>query len=372
MMIIKASPLAPLQKRGGRIIDKLFFYFDGKLVLSNINTYFCGVKNKLVMANIKLQYVLGYAYAAKALLDANGTAVKTFEPLIGGTWEALVFGAQIAAMEGVVSVGGLEGLNKEDTILRNNYMRSLKPILRNLAYKVKACILAGTITDGYASFGIGAFLKSIYDRDINSFHLCFTTTMARINAGTNAAALNTAGFTTAKQTSIVTIHGEAWGVQVTKITVKENISDLSKANQVIVKALLRSCALIIKAVRGYAESISDTVLMGKATQKAVLATVTPGVPVGSVDRKVKENTSRCWLKNPVARDLMKFTLLTEGGEVYVCRMDLMTGVCSAGLLLVFGEVLEVKKMDVPGTGDKIIITNAGGGDVVVRTERVKG
>ncbi len=324
------------------------------------------------MATIKLKDVLPYGLAGKALFDSIKTPLVIYETELADPFETVTLAGQIAAVTGMISTGGLEGLNKADTALRNGYMNNLKPILKDLSYKIKKCIRLGTITDGYASFGLADFKKSISQKDIAGFHLAYATTMARIAATGNTAALSTAGFGAPKVLSITTNHDLAWNVQITKITVKENISDLSKGNQVIVKAMVKSIARILKAGRAYAESIGDTTLMRKCTQKALLATVTPTVPVGSVDRSIAENTSKCWLKTPVARDLMKFTLLTEGGEVYICRMDLMTGICTAGLLLVFGETLEVKKMDVPGSGDKIIITNAGVGKVVVRTERVKG
>jgi len=321
---------------------------------------------------IKLKDVVGYALASQALLDTNSVAVKAYDTTVGGTWETLVFDVQFAAVEGMVSGGGMEGLNVEDTKLRNGYMNNETPILRDLTYKIKACIKAGTITDGLLSFNLGALKKSISKKDINGFHLAYTTTMARINAGGNAAALNTAGFTTAKQTSITTNHDFAWGIQNTKITLKVNISELSAANQIIVKALLASCAHIIKAVRAYAESVSNTTLMKKATQKAVLSTVTPAKPIGVRGRRIEQNQSICWLQHPTLRDDMEFTLFTETGSATVCRMDSKTGTCTAGIVLVFDIKVTLKKMEVPGTGDCIIITNTGVGYIHVAVLRIKG
>jgi hypothetical protein len=116
----------------------------------------------------------------------------------------------------------------------------------------------------------------------------------------------------------------------------------------------------------------DTDLKKKASAVALLRTVAPTKAPSPVDRNIAVNTSICWLQEPVARDLMQFTLLTEGGSASVCRMNSKTGVCSAGITLVYNVMLKIKKNDVPGTGDCIIITNTGVKKIKVRVFRVKG
>jgi len=321
---------------------------------------------------MKLEDVVNFAYATKALLDANGVAVKLYNTVIADPWEATVFVPQITTVAAMAGTETLIKLNAGDTKLRNGYMDSEQSILTDLEFKIKVCRTAGSITDSVASFGLGAFRDSITTHDIGAFHLAYNATMLRIGAGGNTAALIAAGFLGTDITSITTQHNLAWGINTTKITLKSSISALSVSNQIIVKALLKTCAQVIASIQAYAAKNKNKTLMGKATAKALLSTVSPTQAPKPVNRNIAQNTSICWLEHPVARDLMQITLLTEGGEVFVCRMNSKTGACGMGIQLVYDEMLEIKKNDVPGVGDCIILTNSGGMAVKVKVFRVKG
>ena len=251
-------------------------------------------------------------------------------------------------------------------------MLSMRPILKNLEFKIELCIANGTITDSLSSFGLGALRESINKFAISDFHLAYVSLMARIAAGGNTAALNTAGFLAPNITSITTAHNGAWNMSITKIDLTLGIKGLSQANQVIVKALLKTDRMVIKSMHAYAESIVNADLVKMTTEPAILKTFEPTQPKKPRNRHIAENTSICWLSAPVARDKMQFTLMTEGAEAYVCRMNSKTGTCSAGIALVYGEMVELKKADIPGVGDCIIISNHGAGKMVVKVFVVKG
>jgi hypothetical protein len=320
---------------------------------------------------MELNDVVNFANATKSLFDAN-PGVMTYNTDLEDTWEADIFIPQIAAVSGMIGTRVLISLNKGKTVLRDGYMDNEQDILTDLEFKIKLCITAATITDSLASFGLGAFRKSITNHDIGSFHIAYTNTMSRIAAGGNTAALEAKGFVAADIASITTNHDLAWNMNTAKITLKTQISSLSVADQALVKALLITCALVIASLKGLAAKTKNKDLKKKATAVALLSTVAPKKAPTPVDRNIPENASICWLQHPVARDLMQFTLLTEKGSAMVCRMNSKTGVCGAGIPLVYNEMITAKKMGVPGTGDCIVITNTGVGKIVVKTFRVKG
>jgi len=321
---------------------------------------------------MELKDVVGFANATKSLLDANGVAVKLYNTVIADPWETATFVPQIAAVNAMSGTDTLIELNAGDTKLRNGYMNNEQSILTDLEFKIKVCRTAGTITDSVASFGLGAFRKSINTHDIGAFHLAYNATMLRIAAGGNTAALNTAGFVGADITSITTNHNLAWNMSTTQITLKTQIHTLSVSNQAIVKTLLKTCAQVIGSIQAYAAKNKNKDLMKKATAVAILGTVTPKQAVEPVDRNIEPNQGICWLKNPVARDLNQLTLLTAGGSATVCRVPTPTSPAVGGTPLVFNTMLSVKKADIPGSGNCIKITNTGAKKIKVRTFRVKG
>ncbi len=321
---------------------------------------------------MELQDVVLFANAVKSLLDANATGVKLYNPVIGGTWEALVFVPQIAAVNGMSGTETLRTLSKGETVLQRGYMRSERSIMDDLEFKIGVCRTALTITDSVASFGIGAFRDAISRKDIAGFHIAYEALMLRIGAGGNTAALNAVGFVGADITSITTAHDLAWNLSTVKINLKTQIHTLSVGNKGIVNPCLKSCRLVIGSLQAYASKNKNTDLMKKATAVALLGTVTPKQAAEPVNREVGQNQFINWLKNPVARDMNQLTLLTAGGSASVCRVPTVSSPSVAGTALVVGTMLSVKKAGIPGDGNIIRITNTGGKKIKVRVFRVKG
>src|ERR1019366_6337509 len=233
---------------------------------------------------MELKDVVLFANATKSLLDANGVAVKLYNTVIADPWETAVFVPQIAAVNAMSGTDTLIELNVGDTKLRNGYMDNEQSILTDLEFKIKVCRTAGTITDSVASFGLGAFRRSIDKHAIGAFHLAYNATMLRIAAGGNTAALNTAGFMGPDIVSITTNHNLAWNMSTTQITLKTQIHTLSVANQAIIKTLLKTCAQVIGSIQAYAAKTKNTDLKKKATAVAILGTVTPKQAAQPVDR----------------------------------------------------------------------------------------
>jgi hypothetical protein len=321
---------------------------------------------------MKLANVITFSLATQALFDANKPALVIFNPLLGGTFESLTWTGQMGAVSNMFSTGNLIKLNAGDTKTRNTFMRNLRPILKNLEFKIDICIANGTITDSLSSFGLAALRESINKYAISDFHLAYISLMGRIAAGGNTAALNTAGFLTANITSIKTNHDGAWNMSTTKIDLSLSIKSLSQSNQIIVNTLMATNMQVIKSMHAYAESISNAGLIKMTTKVAILSSVVPTPAKKPRNRHIAENTSICYQQNPVARDKMQFTLMTNGAEAFICRMPTKTGTCGLGIPLVYNEMTELKKADVPGTGDNIIITNNGSAKMVVKVFVVKG
>ncbi len=320
---------------------------------------------------MKLMYVVGFSMAAKGLYDDNKTAVDLFDPSLAGTFEATVWVPEINAVSEMLSPDNLMELDEGKTIIRDAYLDSLIPIMGNLDYKLDLCIGDGSITDSKGSFGVGNVLKGIRDRNVYLFHISYVSLMARIGAGGNTAALNAKGFLTANITSITTGHNLVWGVVTQKLDLEIDISDLSVADRLIVKTVMKTNMRVIKAMRAMAVVQGNITLKKKATKNAILSTVTPAVAPSPVDRVVRRNESICWLVKPTQRELLEMTLLTEGGSAKVCRQNLKTGVCSVGIDLIYNTKVSKKKLEIPGSGDKIIITNTGDRDIKVKCGRVK-
>ncbi|MEI6816063.1 MAG: hypothetical protein WCL14_05595 [Bacteroidota bacterium] len=320
---------------------------------------------------MKLMYVVGFSMSAKGVYDDNKVAVDLFDPSLAGTFETIVWVPQINAVTGMLSTRNLMQLDEGKTILRDGFLDAMIPVLKNLDYKLDLCIAAGTITDSKGSFGLGNVLKGINKRNLYLFHLSYVGLMARIAAGGNTAALVAKGFTAPMILSITTQHDLVWDLVTEKIDLEVDISDLSAADKVIVKAVMKTNMRVIKAMHAMAVVQGNTVLKKKCTKKAILSMVTPAVAPGPVDREIKQNESICWLVKPTQKELLEMTLLTEGGSAKVCRQNLKTGVCSAGIDLVYNTKVSKKKMEIPGVGDKIIITNTGTKKIKVRCGRVK-
>lgn len=307
---------------------------------------------------MKIEDVVPFGNSLKALFVAYKTPVVAFDADYDDPWITDTFDAQKDAVNSMVVTLGLRKLNAEDTKTRNDWMDKETELLNKLDYVVKKCIKNGTITDGVGSFGIGAFLKSITQRDIENFHVNYQVTKARIASGGNAAALNTAGFTTANVASLKNNHDKAWDMNTTKINLKQDISTLSIANQGIVDTFMTTCMGLLKAIRAYAKSISDKELAKKATKGAVLSTVGP-MPEKKPRVKTLEPGSRVVISNIPSKYKMQMTLETKGGKVKVCKQELRSNECTDGIALMLDAMLEVTKSGLPGTGDYVVLTNEG-------------
>ncbi len=321
---------------------------------------------------MKIEDIGVFGLTVKALLDANASAVKAYNTELEGTWEVDVFDVQLEAVLAIIGTHSMIKLNEGETIVRNGHMEDERSILTDLEFKIERCIADGTITDSLGSFGLKAFRDSINVHDIGAFHLAYEETIGRLGVVSIAEALDARGFSGADIVSITTAHDLAWGMNATKISLKTSISSLSVANQAVVKTFLRTCQLVIDSIHAYAGTTGNVDLGKRSTKVALLKTVVHTVRKVPRKRHIAENTSICFKEHPVARDLMEFTLLTKNVEVYLCRMDTKTGTCSGGIKLVYNEILRIKKRDVPGTGDCIIITNGSGKKVVVLAYTVKG
>ena len=304
--------------------------------------------------NIKIEQVVVYSLATKALFEAHYEALKDFDTQFENPYKTDVWQPKIDAASNVVVTLGLRKLNKGDTAKRNTFMDNLTPILKDLEYKINQCITAGTITDSLSSFGLGAFNNSISKKSINNFHTAYETTFTRVTA--NQDALIAKGFTELKIESITTNHNGAWELQETKIELKEEISDLSEENQVTLNAVLTEDQKVINGLRALAESTSNIELKKKATQKAILKSIRPTPAKKPRNRNIKTASSIVLKTNPVAKNVLQLTLKTNV-TVTLCRTILKDDQCTSGIELPFNRMWEGKLKDIPGTGKYIKLTN---------------
>ncbi len=321
---------------------------------------------------MQLKDVVLFANAVKSLLDANATGVKAYNAVLGGTWETLVFVPQIAAVNGMSGTVTLRNLSIGDTKLQKGYMLSERSIMDDLEFKIGVCRKAATITDSVASFGIGVFRDCITRADISGFHLAYESMILRIGAGGNTAALAAVGFSGGDITSITAAHDLAWDLSTVKIGLRTEIHSLTVGNRALVDTLLETCAMVIGSIRAYASKNNNADLKKSATAVALLGTVAPKGPAHPVNRTILPNQSINWLKNPVARDLNQFTLMTAGGSATIGLVPTVTSPIVGGTPLVYNTMLAVKKAGIPGSGNIIKITNTCGKKIRVKVFRVKG
>jgi len=306
--------------------------------------------------NIKIEQVVVYSLATKALFEAHYDDLILFDDQFTNPYKTDTWQPKIDAASGVIVTLGLRKLNKGDTEKRNKFMDNLTPILKNLQYKIQQCITAGTITDSLSSFGLGAFNNSISKKAINNFHTAYEVTIAKVTVTANQEALIAKGFTEAQIESITTNHNGAWELQETKIELKEEISDLSEDNQIILHACLTEDQKVINGLRALAESTSNTELKKKATQKAILKSVRPTPAKKPRNRNIQVASSIVLKTNHVAKNVLQLTLKTNV-IVTLCRTSLKTDQCTSGITLPFSNLWEGKLKDIPGTGKYIKLTN---------------
>lgn len=317
------------------------------------------------MRNIKIEDVVPFGNVLRALFIANYDGIIALDVDFTNPWITDTFDIQKQAVSDMVGTPGLKKLKKGDTKKRDDFMIGELPLTVKLGYAVDKAIAAGTITDTKGSFNIAAFNKSISDRNIGLFNTNFAVTWARITAGGNAAALNTCGFTTAMKTSFKDLHDKAWAMNTTRIDLSQSINTLSGANLVIMETFITTCMKLIKGGNAYAKSILDKDLAKRFTFNGIKKSVEPTEAKKPKNLRIKEFASRVFATNVPSKHKMQFTLQTKGVKVMVCRQNLKTGVCSSGTSLVTGEMLEVVKADITGSGEFIVVTNLSNKKVVV-------
>ena len=308
--------------------------------------------------NIKIEDVVPFGDVLRALFIANYTGIIGLDVDYKNPWVSATFDIQKKTVNDMVGTLGMKKLNKGETVKRDKFMDDELPLTVTLDYVIGKCISAGTLTDTKNSFGLAAFNKAVRDRNIGNFHTSWEITWARINATGNAAALDAKGFTTAMQTSFKDLHDNAWAMNTTKIDLSQDINTLSTGNKVIVDTFLTTCMGCIKAGRTYAKSIGDKDLAKRFTFNGIKKSVEPTEKKKPRKLGVLEFKSRVFATNVPEKHIMQFTLETKGVTVKVCRQNLKTGVCSTGTTLVMGEMLEVVKNDIPGTGEFIVVSNS--------------
>ncbi len=318
------------------------------------------------MKNIKIEDVVPFGDVLRALFIANYAGIIGLDADFTNPWVTATFDVQKKAVNDMVTTAGLQKLNKGDTEKRNAFMDIITTLDATLDYAVGKCITAGTITDTKGSFGIAALNKSISDRNIPLFHTSYEVTLARINNGGNAAALDAKGFTTAMLGDWSAAHDNAWGMNTTKINLSQDISTLSGDDKTKVDTFMATCMLLIAGGRAYAKSKKDKELAKRFTFKSIKSSVEPTEKKKPRNIKVKEFASKVFATKVPAKYKMQFTLQTKGATVTVCRQSLKTGVCSTGTTLVFGEMLEVVKSEISGTGEFIVVTNSASKPIVVK------
>ena len=316
--------------------------------------------------NIKIEDVVPFGNVLRALFRANYSGVVGLDADFKDTWTADVFDVQKQAVEDMVGTLGLRKQMKGDIEKRNKFMDSEIPLTAVLGYAVDKCIVAGTLSGNKGSFGIAALNRSITNKNIGSFNTSYAVTFAAINKDSNATALDSKGFTTTMQGDFSDAYTNAWKLNTKTIDTSQDINTLSGDDKILVDTLMATCMLLIAGIRTYAKSISNKELAKRATFASIKKSVEPSKDKKARNLSIKEFASRVVASKVPAKYKMQFTLMTKGVTVMVCRQVLKTGVCTVGTPLVYNEMLEVVKADLPGTGEKIVVTNASGKKVVVK------
>ncbi len=105
-----------------------------------------------------------------------------------------------------------------------------------------------------------------------------------------------------------------------------------------------------------AKATDDKDLMKKATFIAVLRSISPPVPLKPRRRFIKPGASIVVSSKMTSKNYLQITLLTNV-TVALCRTPLKSGTCTSGIALKYDTLWECKKIDIPGSGEYIHITN---------------
>ncbi len=303
---------------------------------------------------MKLAYIANFSRAVKAKFIAFKSDLIAFDESFDDPYITDIFDAKLEDAEDIILPRSKQDQNEADTDIRNKYMDNLVPILKELRYRVKKGIQSGDIVVGLASFGIGPFLRSITQHSIGEFHLAYGVCFAQVTLFHTVLA--ELGFDAAKVTSIKTNHDLAWGMEDTKITLAEEITELSEGNAAIVQRCLDEDQNVIDGLRAMAEASGNVNLKKEATVNAILRSLNYMPVRKPYNRSIKPGASIVLHTEFVAKNILQLTLLTDV-KVVIGLCALKSDVVMLGTELPFNEEWEGKKKDLLGSGRFIKLTN---------------
>ncbi|MEI6509204.1 MAG: hypothetical protein WCO54_12025 [Bacteroidota bacterium] len=304
---------------------------------------------------MKIQHVVPYSNAIKALIIAFYTLLSTYKPKFLDPYREDVWEPKIQAANEIIMARGLQNLNKGKTKDRNAVMDTMIPTIDDLRFDIQECINSGTITDSLASFDLANLSKSILKHDIDLFHTSYEIAIDRINE--NKVALIAEGFTQIKIDKITSLHNKAISIQVDKSDLDEEITDLSKANQVIINACLKEDQNVLNGIKAMAKSMGDKELAKRATKTAVLKSIDATPDKKILARKIKPASSIIIATNYIAKDILQLILLTDV-KIYLFRTMNKTDEFVSGRGLELNVPWTGKVKDIPGEGKYIKLHNA--------------
>ena len=302
----------------------------------------------------KIEDVGPVSEVLRNLRDTIKTELEAYDSKFSDEWVDETWSPAIDDALEMEPTDGLIDQHKANTKERNFDMVSLLPISKDLEYKIKSCIKAGTITDDYTSFGLSGLRNNIKLKDFDGFHLSYELVIGKVNA--NHTALIAKGFTADNITSITTWHDKAQNKQNANMLLITQINTRSTTNQGIIDIVMALNKEVLFAIKGYSNSIDDKVLAKKATWNALMRQVRQTPVKKPINKKLKVGSSIVLRTNMVDKNLLQITLLTDV-KVIIYRTKLKSTVLTDGLELPFNELWEGKKEDLPGTGEYIKITN---------------
>ena len=303
---------------------------------------------------MKLAYIVNFSRAVKALFVAHKEDLIAFDDQFDVPYETEVFDEKLEDAQAIILPRSKQDQNEFDTSIRNGYMDNLVPVLKELRYRVKKGIKSGDIEVGLSAFGIGPFLASINNHSIGAFHLAYVVCFEQVTIF--HLVLDELGFGAAKVASIKTIHDLAWGLEDSKITLAQEISELSEENAAIVQRCLDEDQNVIDGLRAMAEASGDVNLKKEATVNAILRNLNY-LPIRKpYNRSIKPGASIVLHTDFVAKNILQLTLLTDV-KVVIGLCVLKSDVVTLGSELPFNEEWEGKKKDLLGSGRFIKLTN---------------
>ena len=304
--------------------------------------------------NIKIEEVGPVSEVLRNLRDTVKDEVEAYDSKFNDEWVDETWTPAIDDALEMEPTDALIDQHAANTKERNFDMFSLLPISKDLEYKIKSCIKAGTITDDYVSFGLSIFRKHIRRKEFDGFHLTYELVIGKVNA--NHTALIAKGFTADKITSITTWHDKAQNKQNVNMLLETQINTRSITNQGIIDIVMALNKEVLFAIKGYSNSIDDKVLAKKATWNALMRQVRQTPVKKPINKKLKMGSSIVLRTNMVDKNLLQITLLTDV-KVIIYRTKLKSTVLTEGTELPFNELWEGKQEDLAGTGRFVKMTN---------------